>query len=105
MREWGGSLTHRVRDRKKRMLSAFRDEFEEVLEGLGNFGAIDGFVYLGSGAQAFLYGRLLPKDEAAKVAANWAPWPGLMIPVALVGLLLCTRVWNARPAGKGAAAH
>ncbi|MFT3707635.1 MAG: MFS transporter [Archangium sp.] len=66
-------------------------------------GIIDGFVYLGSGAQAFIYGRMLPKDEAAKVADNWAPWPGVMIPVAIVGLLLCTRVWNAKPTGKPAA--
>jgi OPA family glycerol-3-phosphate transporter-like MFS transporter len=60
-------------------------------------GIIDGFVYLGSGAQAFLYGALLPKQEAAKVAANWTLWPGAMIPVALLGLGLCATIWNARP--------
>jgi len=60
-------------------------------------GVIDGFVYLGSATQAFLYRFALPKDEAAKDPANWSSWPGWMIPVALVGLLLCTRVWNARP--------
>ncbi len=60
-------------------------------------GIIDGFVYLGSGAQAFIYGRILPKDAAAKVVDNWQAWPGAMIPVAVIGLLLCTRVWNAKP--------
>jgi OPA family glycerol-3-phosphate transporter-like MFS transporter len=68
-------------------------------------GIIDGFVYLGSGAQAFIYGRLLPKDEAAKVVDNWKAWPGVMLPVALLGLLLCTRVWNARPSPQQAGGH
>lgn len=66
-------------------------------------GIIDGFVYLGTGLQSLLLGQLLPKGDAAKLAANWQIWPTAMIPVAIVGLLLCTRVWNARAAG--AAAH
>ena len=66
-------------------------------------GIIDGFVYLGSAAQAFVYRDVLPKGDAAKVVANWSLWPNIMIPVALVGLLLCTTVWNAKP--KGAKAH
>lgn len=60
-------------------------------------GIIDGFVYLGSAAQAFLYARILPGKEAAKDPANWKNWPLAMIPVAIVGLILATRVWNARP--------
>lgn len=60
-------------------------------------GVIDGFVYLGSAAQAFVYANALPKGDATKVASNWTVWPLWMIPVAFVGLLLCTRVWNARP--------
>ncbi len=67
-------------------------------------GIIDGFVYLGTAAQAFLYGHTLPKDAAARDVAAWKLWPGAMIPVALVGLALCTRVWHARPKS-GAAAH
>jgi len=62
-------------------------------------GIIDGFVYLGTATQAFVYGQLLPKGPLAKDAANWLPWPVAMIPVAIVGLLLATRVWNARPSG------
>jgi OPA family glycerol-3-phosphate transporter-like MFS transporter len=64
-------------------------------------GIIDGFVYLGTGTQAFLYGRLLPTGDAAKLAENWRVWPVAMLPVAIIGLLLCTRVWNARPSRGG----
>jgi OPA family glycerol-3-phosphate transporter-like MFS transporter len=60
-------------------------------------GIIDGFVYLGTGTQAFLYGRFLPSGDAAKDPANWKVWPGAMLPIALIGLLLCSRIWNARP--------
>jgi OPA family glycerol-3-phosphate transporter-like MFS transporter len=60
-------------------------------------GIIDGFVYLGTGVQAFYYSRQLPVGDAAKSSANWAVWPGAMIPVAAVGLLLCVNIWNARP--------
>jgi OPA family glycerol-3-phosphate transporter-like MFS transporter len=64
-------------------------------------GIIDGFVYLGTGTQAFLYGRLLPTGEAAKLADNWRIWPVTMLPVAVIGLLLCAQVWNARPSRGG----
>jgi MFS transporter, OPA family, glycerol-3-phosphate transporter len=78
-------------------------------------GIIDGFVYLGSTAQSFLYGAMLPaakvrdsagclvnNPEAAKIA-NWTIWPYAMIPVALVGFLLTLKIWNAkaRPGGGG----
>ncbi|MCU0699800.1 MAG: MFS transporter [Myxococcaceae bacterium] len=67
-------------------------------------GIIDGFVYLGTGLQSLLVGFLLPQGEAAKTAANWINWPMAMVPVAIVGLVLCTRVWNAKPKS-AAAAH
>ena len=60
-------------------------------------GLIDGFVYLGTGVQAFYYGRSLPKGDAAADPANWAVWPGAMLPVAAIGLVLCLTIWNARP--------
>jgi len=60
-------------------------------------GIIDGFVYLGTGVQAFYYGRSLPKGDAAADPANWAVWPGAMLPVAAIGLVLCLAIWNARP--------
>jgi len=64
-------------------------------------GIIDGFVYLGGGAQAFYYASHLPKGDAAAVADNWSVWPGAMLPVAIVGLVLCLTIWNARPKSSG----
>jgi len=74
-------------------------------------GIIDGFVYLGTGVMAFTYGRVLPKEQLdgaghiigpATDPANWRAWPLLMIPVALIGLLLASRLWNAKPRPKSA---
>jgi MFS transporter, OPA family, glycerol-3-phosphate transporter len=47
-----------------------------------------------------IVGRVLPQGELAKVAANWISWPMAMVPMALIGLALCTRVWNAKPQSK-----
>ncbi|MGQ0508067.1 MAG: MFS transporter [Myxococcaceae bacterium] len=60
-------------------------------------GIIDGFVYLGTGLQSLLVGQLLPSGGEERVASNWIFWPLLMLPVAFIGLFLCTRVWNATP--------
>lgn len=68
-------------------------------------GIIDGFVYLGTGLQSLLVGFLLPQGDAAKTASNWINWPLAMVPVAIIGLVMCTRVWNAKPRGAAAAAH
>ena len=57
-------------------------------------GIIDGFVYLGSGIQAIALGEwLIPK--------SWSYWPLFMMPFAVVGFLLITRVWHAKPGAKG----
>ena len=63
-------------------------------------GIIDAFVYLGSGTQAFLLGRILPDvtRDGADYAAdpdNWYVWPLCMLPFILVGLGLSIRIWNA----------
>ncbi len=63
-------------------------------------GLIDAFVYLGSGVQGFLLGRLLPdaiRDGEAVAAdpSNWTAWPICMAPFIVVGLLLCIRIRNA----------
>jgi len=65
-------------------------------------GLIDGFVYIGTLFQAILLGYLLPAKgtDAAKDINNWKIWPYLMIPVALVGLVLAIKVWNAKPKPK-----
>ncbi|MFO0597619.1 MAG: MFS transporter [Myxococcaceae bacterium] len=67
-------------------------------------GIIDGFVYLGTGLQTLLVGMLVPEGDAAKSPANWLNWPLAMVPVAVIGLVLCSRVWNAKPQS-AAAAH
>ena len=72
-------------------------------------GIIDGFVYVGSSVQSFLYGAylpaskirdandcLVPNPEAAKID-NWSIWPYAMMPIALIGFLLTLRIWNAKP--------
>ena len=64
-------------------------------------GIIDGFVYLGTGVMSFLYGARLPNGEAAKDPNNWIEWPMWMIPIAIIGLLLSLRLWNAKPKGSG----
>ncbi len=60
-------------------------------------GIIDGFVYLGTGAQSLLVGRVVPQGDLAKDPANWINWPIAMVPMAIIGLFLCTRVWNSSP--------
>jgi MFS transporter, OPA family, glycerol-3-phosphate transporter len=74
-------------------------------------GIIDGFVYLGTAVMSFTYGVLLPKeqlDETGKIVgpatdpSNWQAWPISMIPLAIIGLVLATRLWNAKPKPKPA---
>lgn len=73
-------------------------------------GIIDGFVYLGTALQAFVLGHVLPNDQTpemravAAIPSNWSAWPVLIVPAALVGLALSTRLWNAKPKS-GSAAH
>ena len=61
-------------------------------------GIIDGFVYLGTALQGFVYGRMLPQSgtPAAKDVSSWYGWPIAMIPIAVIGLVLSISVWNAR---------
>lgn len=56
-------------------------------------GVIDGFVYLGSGLQAWALGMLTTED--------WAFWPMFLFPFAVVGSLLCVRIWDAKPGTGG----
>jgi OPA family glycerol-3-phosphate transporter-like MFS transporter len=55
-------------------------------------GMIDGFVYLGTAVQSLSLGYITTQ--------NWAWWPPFLIPFAVIGFVLCLRIWNAR-AGKG----
>ncbi len=58
-------------------------------------GVIDGFVYLGTAVQSVSLGYLTSR--------NWSYWPLFLLPFAILGFLLCTRIWNATP--KGSKAH
>lgn len=61
-------------------------------------GIIDGFVYLGTGLMSLIYSVTLPEGPAEKVVAdNWISWPIAMIPMAIIGFFLATRIWNAKP--------
>jgi OPA family glycerol-3-phosphate transporter-like MFS transporter len=60
-------------------------------------GVIDGCVYLGTAVQSFSLGYLTSHD--------WSYWPWFLVPFALAGLLLCARIWGARPAGSAAGGH
>jgi OPA family glycerol-3-phosphate transporter-like MFS transporter len=68
-------------------------------------GIIDGFVYLGQGAQYIVVSRIVPEGDAATHMTNWWSWPLAMAPFALLGLLLSTRIWQATPQRDAAAAH
>jgi len=77
-------------------------------------GIIDGFVYLGTAVMSITYALILPKEQLddncniigpATEPENWSSWPLAMIPFALGGLFFARKIWNAKPKGKGAAAH
>jgi OPA family glycerol-3-phosphate transporter-like MFS transporter len=68
-------------------------------------GIIDGMVYLGTAIEALVLGRVLPKEAAQQDPKNWWTWPAVMVPAAIIGLALSTRVWNARPKPKAFAGH
>jgi OPA family glycerol-3-phosphate transporter-like MFS transporter len=72
-------------------------------------GIIDGFVYAGTAFMAVVYGFILPEEQLGENGEllgpstnpdNWAAWPIAMIPMALIGLVLAMRVWNAKPQPK-----
>jgi len=54
-------------------------------------GLIDGFVYLGTAVQSLSLGYL--------TSISWSYWPPFLIPFAVVGFLLCLRIWHAKPGG------
>jgi OPA family glycerol-3-phosphate transporter-like MFS transporter len=66
-------------------------------------GIIDGFVYLGTGLQGLVLGRVLPSGADKQDTSQWWTWPAAMLPFALLGLVLALRLWNARP--KAASHH
>jgi OPA family glycerol-3-phosphate transporter-like MFS transporter len=59
-------------------------------------GLIDGLVYLGTGVQSLSLGFI--------TTWNWQFWPVFLIPFAVAGIALTTRIWQAIPSG-GQSAH
>jgi OPA family glycerol-3-phosphate transporter-like MFS transporter len=59
-------------------------------------GVIDGFVYLGVGIQSLSLGYITTK--------SWTYWGLFLLPFAIIGLYLSTRIWHALPK-RGGAAH
>lgn len=55
-------------------------------------GLIDGLVYLGTGVQSISLGFI--------TSWNWQFWPVFLIPFAVIGIALTTRIWQAIPSGK-----
>jgi hypothetical protein len=56
-------------------------------------GLIDGAVYLGTAVQSFALGFL--------TTMSWSYWPWFLLPFAIIGTALLTRIWNAKPKGSG----
>lgn len=65
-------------------------------------GLVDGFVYLGTGFQAFALGRItgMGANEQLAWSSGWSYWPVFMIPFAIVGLILSIKIWKAFPGAK-----
>ena len=51
--------------------------------------------------QAGVLKNVLPSGVAQKTATNWSSWPLAMLPLAVIGLVMATRVWNAKPSKAG----
>jgi len=77
-------------------------------------GIIDGFVYLGTAVMSITYGQILPQEAldacgnlvgAATDPANWIWWPVSMVPLALIGVTLASRLWNAKPKPGSSGGH
>jgi F0F1-type ATP synthase assembly protein I len=57
-------------------------------------GLIDGAVYLGTALQSVTLGFLTTK--------SWSYWPPFLLPFAVLGFVLCLRIWHAKPGKRSA---
>jgi len=57
-------------------------------------GIIDGFVYAGTALQSIVLGYLTTQD--------WTYWPWFLLPFGVIGFVLLTRIWHAKPRAGGA---
>ena len=60
-------------------------------------GIVDGVVYLGTAFQSFVIGHITPTADAKADPGAWGRWPVFLVPLAVLGLILALRIWNARP--------
>jgi len=60
-------------------------------------GLIDGFVYLGTGVQAFSLGYL--------TEWSWRAWPVFLFPFSILGFVLLLSIWKAVPSGRKKGGH
>jgi len=60
-------------------------------------GIVDGIVYLGVAFQSFVIGRITPTGAAKADPSEWNKWPLFLIPLAVLGLVMALRIWNAKP--------
>jgi MFS transporter, OPA family, glycerol-3-phosphate transporter len=56
-------------------------------------GVIDGFVYLGTALQSISLGYITTQ--------SWSWWPIFLVPFGVLGSILLTRIWHAKPKGRG----
>ncbi|MEK7615011.1 MAG: MFS transporter [Patescibacteria group bacterium] len=75
-------------------------DFAGVKNTAKSVGIVDGAVYAGTSLQSFFAGQLAPTGEAAKDPNNWVSWPLLLIPFAIIGTILCHRIYYALPSRK-----
>lgn len=70
-------------------------------------GVVDGFVYLGTGLQAYVIGKLCTGFTifSFTLKGNWSYWPLFLIPFAIIGLVLSLRIWAAMPDSKKSGGH
>lgn len=67
-------------------------------------GLVDGLVYLGTGFQSVVLGRITPKGDLSADPSNWTAWPVFLVPFAVIGTVLAIRIWNAAPRNASAPA-
>jgi OPA family glycerol-3-phosphate transporter-like MFS transporter len=60
-------------------------------------GVVDGFVYLGSGLQSFMIGRLVTTTQSGGWGFGWGAWPLFIVPFTVMGLFFAARLWGTLP--------
>lgn len=76
-------------------------DFAGIKNTAKSVGIVDGAVYVGTSVQAIMTGMLITQHgDAAKNPAAWIAWPIILIPFAIVGTLLCTKIFHALPSRK-----